>query len=579
MQVAPAGLHGEILLRPDGVGHRRALERRADVEAPELFERFVVVGDHPAILQRREYQAAGRVGRARSDFDVGHRLREHLVVDGVEGGDRSVVQVAAVGALLAVLLVDAALRRQVGDGGAVSRGAALDADAIGDVLHRVVGGRLMRDAAVPGRTGPLGRVAAQRPRGRIVDLHVEPRIVVERFARLRIEPLGPVQIVDVLAADEEFTAGAIQRVEEPVAREMADDLAAPAVERRVVQHVHADFVVVPGIVRRVLEVPRQLAGVDVQGDDGVGVEVVARARLRIVNRHRIAGAPDGELRRRVVGAGLPQAAASGLPGVVGILPGFAARIARLRHDVPAPELLARSRIERRDPAARLGVAGAVGDNHLAVGGDRRRIEAFHVAEFVGRRHLLVPHDFAGVAVDRNHAAVGQIGDDQVFPERDPARARHVPLVLHAGVGHPDEFPLVGTAAVDLVERPPAVARVEEAVVDQRMELAFRTVLSDVLHAAERQGPHQPKLFDVRAVDLRQLRIPRGGIVAVHHQPVLRLVLRVAQPILTDRHRVLAGDRGRGQRRHGETRQSRPGMCFHDGDSSALPVPRRTSGAP
>ncbi len=179
-----------------------------------------------------------------------------------------------------------------------------------------------------------------------------------------------------LAAHEEFAAGPIQRVVEPVARVMADDLAAAAVERRVVQHVHADFVVVPGIVRRVLEIPGQLAGVDVQRHHGVGVEVVARTRLRIVNRHRIAGAPDRELRRGVVGTGLPEAAPAGLPGVVRILPGFAARVARLRHDVPAPELLAGSRVERGDPAAGFRVARAIGDNHLAVGGDGRGIEAF-----------------------------------------------------------------------------------------------------------------------------------------------------------------------------------------------------------
>ena len=183
----------------------------------------------------------------------------------------------------------------------------------------------MRDAAVPGRAGSLQAVAAQRPRRGIVDLHVELRIVVERLAGPRIETLGPVQIVDVLAALEELAVGAIERVVEAVAREVADDLPAAAVDRRVVQHVDADFVEVPRIVRRVLEVPGQLAGVDVQRDDGVGVEVVAGTRLRIVDRDRIAGAPDRELRRRIVGAGLPEAAAAGLPGVVRVLPGFAAR--------------------------------------------------------------------------------------------------------------------------------------------------------------------------------------------------------------------------------------------------------------
>src|SRR5260370_31561326 len=42
MYVAAAGLHREILLRADRISHRRALERRADIEAPELLERLVL---------------------------------------------------------------------------------------------------------------------------------------------------------------------------------------------------------------------------------------------------------------------------------------------------------------------------------------------------------------------------------------------------------------------------------------------------------------------------------------------------------------------------------------------------------
>ena len=153
----------------------------------------------------------------------------------------------------------------------------------------------MRDAAVPGRAGPLHAVAAQRARLRDVVLHVELGIVFDRLAGLGIEPLGPVQIVHVLAALDEAAVGAIERVEEAVAPEMADDLAGLAVDRGVVEHVDADLVVVPRVVRRVLEIPGELAGVDVERDRRVGVEIVARARLRIVLRNRIAGAPDREL--------------------------------------------------------------------------------------------------------------------------------------------------------------------------------------------------------------------------------------------------------------------------------------------
>src|SRR2546426_3849499 len=63
VEVTSARLHGEILLRPDRVSDRRPLEGRTQIEAPQLLQLLVVIGDDPAVLQRREYEAAGRDGR------------------------------------------------------------------------------------------------------------------------------------------------------------------------------------------------------------------------------------------------------------------------------------------------------------------------------------------------------------------------------------------------------------------------------------------------------------------------------------------------------------------------------------
>ena len=230
-------------------------------------------------------------------------------------------------------------------------------------------------------------------------------------------------------------------------------------------------------------------------------------------------------------------AAAGLPGVVIVLPRLAARVARLRHRVPAPQLVAGLHVERGHPAARAGVAGAVLDDDLAFGDQRRGEKLLLAAEFGLGRDLLVPHDLAVVAIDGDDAAVRQVGDHHVFPERDAARARRVAFVLDAGVGDPHELAPVGIADVDLVDRAPAIGRVHEAVVDERIDFVLRTVLPDVLHAAQRQRPHHPQVLDVVAVDLRQLGIPRRAVVAVHQQPVLRLVHRVDQPVLVDGERV------------------------------------------
>ena len=181
---------------------------------------------------------------------------------------------------------------------------------------------------------------------------------------------------------------------------------------------------------------------------------------------------------------------------------------------------------------------------------RRGEEPLLAAELVLGRHLLVPDDLAVVAVDGDDAAVGQVGDARGPPRaRCRACARCCPRAARRG-RPPRRTRPCRVARVDLVDRAPAVARVHEAVVDERIDLVLGTVLSDVLHAAERQRPHHPQVLDVVAVDLRQLRVAQRAVVAVHQQPVLRLVLRVDQPVLVDGQRVL-GRKGGGGGHHAD----------------------------
>ncbi len=111
-------------------------------------------------------------------------------------------------------------------------------------------------------------------------------------------------------------------------------------------------------------------------------------------------------------------------------------------------------------------------------------------------------------------------------------------MLHARVGDPHKLTLVGLTGIDLVQRAPAVGGVHEAVVDQRVDFVLRTVLTRVLHPAQRQGPDHPEVPHVVTIDLGELRVPLRAVVAVHQQPVLRLVLCVDQTIAADRERVL-----------------------------------------
>src|SRR6516225_6607596 len=477
--MAPAALHGDILLRPDGVSDGRALEWRADIEAPKLLELVVVIGDHPAVLKGREHKAAGGCGDAGADFNVGHGLRDDVVAHRVIGSNGAVIEIARIVASVAALWVTAAVRALEPELGAVLAEAAFRPDSVGNVLLRVVGGRLMGDAAVPGRAGALHGIAPQGARLRHIGLHVEARIVFDGLAGLGIKPLGPVEVVGVLAAFDEAAIGPVERIEKAVAGEMAYHLAPLAVDGLIIEEMDADLVVIPRVVRQILVVPNELAGIDVERHGRVGVEIVPRAGLRVIIRGRIAGAPNGEPRRRIVGPGLPDAAASGLPGVVLVFPGLAARIARLRNRIPAPQFIAGAGIERREPTAN----GLVGDDDFALDRQRRGVEMLPAAELVGGGDALVPHDLAAVAVDADDPAVRQVGNDEVLPQRDAAGARRIALMLDAGVGDPHEFAVIGIAGVDLVHRAPAVGGVHEAVVDQRVDLVFRPVLPDILHTA------------------------------------------------------------------------------------------------
>src|SRR4029077_3757495 len=117
------------------------------------------------------------------------------------------------------------------------------------------------------------------------------------------------------------------------------------------ENVSPDLVEVPRVTWRILEVPVHLAGVGVPGHRAVGEQIVARPSGRIEFRDRIAGAPDGLIGLHVVGAGDPDGAAAGLPGVVLVLPGLAAGLAGRWNGELAPDHLAGSRVGRRSPIA------------------------------------------------------------------------------------------------------------------------------------------------------------------------------------------------------------------------------------
>src|SRR5262249_26355325 len=114
----------------------------------------------------------------------------------------------------------------------------------------------------------------------------------------------------------------------------------------------------------------------------------------------------------------------------------------------------------------------------------------------------------------------------------------VALVAHAAIAGADALALVVIARVALIDRAPALARIHVAIFYQRVYLGVGAILSDILHAAERERPHHAQVLDVLAVDLGELGVALRAVVAVHHEPVLRLVLGVEQALPVDRQLVL-----------------------------------------
>ena len=348
----------------------------------------------------------------------------------------------------------------------------------------------MRDAAVPGRAGALHAVAAQRARLRHVGLHVELGIVFDRLAGLGIEALGPVEVVDVLAALDEAAVVAIERVEEAVAAEMADHLARLAVDGGVVQHVDAVLVVVPRVVRQVLVVPDELAGIDVERrprswcrdcrrgaiPDRIAAPDCRCPRWSAWSPDRRSRSATCRRRRSSRRCSCPSRS----------------RCRARRASAPRTSATVRCRscVERREPAARAAVAGAVGDQHLAFGGDRRGAEALLRCRTRRRPATFLSQTISPLSrLSAIDAAIRQVGDHEIFPQRDAAGAAgRLPSWRTPGSLTQTNSPLLRLARVDLVDRAPAVGGVHEAVVDQRIDLVLGAVLADILHAARAPAP-------------------------------------------------------------------------------------------
>ena len=147
----------------------------------------------------------------------------------------------------------------------------------------------------PGRRIERRRVPVRRTR-RATGTRVCPRATAPCWARrsagLRgVRPLAQVTFFAYCLPNRNVPFGAIEHVEEAVAVGLHEQLARLPLPRRVDERRRFLRVVVPHVVRRELEMPLQRAGLRVERDDRIGIEVVAAAIVADQIGRRIAGRP------------------------------------------------------------------------------------------------------------------------------------------------------------------------------------------------------------------------------------------------------------------------------------------------
>ncbi len=270
------------------------------------------------------------------------------------------------------------------------------------------------------------------------------------------------------------------------------------------------------LVRRLLEVPHDLAGIGVERDRARREQVVARPELRIEAREGVAGAVIEKIGGGVVGGGLPYAAAADAPGVVVVLPGLRPRFARRRDREGAPDELAVIGVEGADPAAgaKLAAGALALEDEVAAAcgadGERRSCEGLgfgrrRTRRGIGRRgrdHF--PCDLPGLLVERDDAGVVGRHDHLVAEERDAAIGARLG---NLGVVAPQRNGGVAAAHVELHHPRPGIGHVHEAVLDERRRLLLARQRAAGGAAADREHEFGPQILDVVAVDLGERRMP------------------------------------------------------------------------
>ena len=368
-------------------------------------------------------------------------------------------------------------------------------------------------------------------------------------------PLGPGLQRERLA-EQELARRPVEGVVEAVAVGPEHRLAGLAVHLDVGEDGNLDGVPVVDVVGGELEVPRHLAGVAVEGEHRVGVEVVAQPHLAAVVGAGVAGAPVDEVQLGVVRAGDPGRRPARPPRVA--QPRAVVGVVGPGNGVGAPLALAALGVVGVEEAADAELAAGDARHHPVLHDERRRRLAV-AAPVVG--HLGVPDEVAAARVDGHEVGVEGAHVEGVAEDGDAA------VVAPAA-----DAQVVGQRVLVAPVRAPG-RRVHRGQVARRLGDEHHPVDDErgrlgAVELADAVGPLQLEVGDVRPVDLVEAAEALAVEGAAVHQPVVRLVGGREQPLPGDGRELRhagAGVRVLGSRERGGGKQDggdQDGNPFH-----------------
>ncbi len=358
------------------------------------------------------------------------------------------------------------------------------------------------------------------------------------------------------------------------------------------QDRRTDRIEIPHVMRDILEVADIFAGIEIDRDQAVGVEIVARAHRAVEIGRGIADheidAPRGEIDRRV----LPHPAAETLVGIAELLERrffgrdvavqvMAGRILgrpdadRVFGDgIEGPEQLAGLGVERLDEAADPVFAAIGADQDLPI--DRGRGHRLAVA-LLGIGDVGLPDHLAGLGIEGDQLGIEGGEIDHVAIDGDAAvvgpaaidgdRSERMLVVPEFGAG-------AGIERIDVIE---GGGDVHHAIDHDRRGLLrlLDLGLEDPGHV---QVPH------VHRVDLAVGEVALLGVIPVRHQPVIGILAGPVEHFLAHRGHVgvagglldligAEGGGGEGKRRGGEAERedAAPGASVFSGHVSSLAI--------